>query len=435
MKKRTLGLGLVTLLASTVFIAGCGSNGDKGSSADKAEISLLIGKEEIATELDETIAKYNSSQDKYEVKVLPLAGQNINEKLTSLYAAKNAPVMMNMGVASDLALWEDKLLDLSDLPLVENIEQTYLDSGIVNGKQLGIPTTIEAFGFLYNKEVLDEAVGGDFDQNSIQSRSDLEDLIKKIEALDGKAALEISPMDWSLGAHFSNIMFTNQSDTTEGRHQFMTDMQDGKVDLAKNEVYNNWVDTFDLMKEHNAAKKSALSADYDSATLGLANGDIGLWFMGNWAMPQLLEANPDATYGILPVPISDEEGAYGNTQISIGVPQTWAIDASQSTEEQQAGAKDFLNWMYEDEEGQDYYVNKLGFIPINSSNKVEPKDSLSQSVLGYLQEDRGLEWMNAYYPPTAFPSMGASIQKYLGGEIDRDGLTEEIVNYWKNDSK
>jgi raffinose/stachyose/melibiose transport system substrate-binding protein len=43
--------------------------------------------------------------------------------------------------------------------------------------------------------------------------------------------------------------------------------------------------------------------------------------------------------------------------------------------------------------------------------------------------------MNAYYPPTAFPSMGASIQKYLGGEIDRDGLTEEIVNYWKNDSK
>lgn len=431
MKKRTLGIGLTMLVTTMLAIAGCGSvnNGDGGSG--KAEISLLIGKEEIAKELDETVAKYNSIQDNYEVKIMPLAGQNATERLTSLYASNNAPVMINMGVYSELAIWEDKLLDLSDMDLIGNIDKSYLEAGQVNGKQLGIPTTIEAFGFLYNKDVLDEAVDDDFDPDSIQSRGDLEDLMKRINALEGKSALEISPMDWSLGAHFTNIMFTNQSDKTEARHQFISDLQAGIVNLATNATYNEWLDTFDLMKEYNASAKSPLSADYDSATLALANGDIGLWFMGNWAMPQLKEANPDGNFGILPVPISEEPGAYGNTQISIGVPQTWAIDASQSTEEQQAGAKDFLNWLYEDEEGQDYYVNKLGFIPINSSNKVEPSDSLSQAVLKYLQEDRGLEWMNAQYPPTAFPSMGASLQKYLVDETDRTGLTEEIESYWK----
>src|SRR5699024_4909633 len=290
MKKKALGLA--TLLMSTLLISGCGSNEKGGESSDKAEVSLLIGKEEIAKELDETVEKYNSTQDNYEVKIIPLAGQNATEKLTSLYASKNAPVMINMGVYSEIEIWEDKLLDLSDLQLVKNIDDAYLDAGRVNGKQLGIPTTIEAFGFLYNKDVLDEAVGGNFDPDSIQSRSDLEELMKQIEDT-GKKALEISPMDWSLGAHFTNIMFTNQSDTTEERHQFIKDLQEGNVDLTNNKVYNEWLDTFDLMKEHNAATKSPLSADYDSATLGLANGDIGLWFMGNWAMPQLMEANPD----------------------------------------------------------------------------------------------------------------------------------------------
>lgn len=433
MKKRWKIL-IFGVILSALLLAGC-SGGGNSNSKGKTEVSLLIGKEEIAKELDETVEKYNDSQDKYTVKIIPLAGQNATEKLTSLYASKNAPVMINTGVYSELSQWKDKFLDLSDLPLVEGIDQQYLDAGTVDDKLIGIPTTIEAFGYLYNKDVLDEAVGGNFDPESITSRKDLEDLMGKIAKLEGKNAIEVSPMDWSLGAHYSNLLFTNQSEDADKRSTFMKEMQEGKVDLDSNQVYNNWVATFDLMKEYNAAKNGPLSADYDSATLGLANGDIGLWFMGNWAYPQLKEANPDANIGIMPVPMSDEENGYGNTQISIGVPQTWAIDASQSSEEQQEGAKDFLNWMYEDEEGQDYYVNKLGFIPISKHNKVEPEDELSKEVLKYLEEDKSLEWMNAHYPPTAFPAMGASLQKYLDNKIDKTGLATELEDYWKSSAE
>jgi ABC-type sugar transport system, periplasmic component len=420
------------VLTTTVLLTGCSSGG--GSSSGKTNVSLLIGKEEIAKELDETIAKYNSSQDKYNVKIIPLAGQNANEKLTSLYASKNAPVLINAGVYTDLTAWKDKFLDLSDMPLVQGIDQQYLNAGTVDGKLIGIPTTIEAFGLLYNKDVLDQAVNGDFDPDTIKSRKDLEELMTKIEAT-GKKALEISPMDWSLGAHFTNILFTNLSDDSAARKDFLKQMQEGKVGLADNQIFNDWMTTFDLMKEHNAAKSAPLSADYDSATLQLANGDTGLWFMGNWAYPQIKEANPDANIGIMPVPIKEESGAYGNTQISIGVPQTWTIDAEQSTKEQQDGAKDFLNWLYEDEVGQDYYVNKLGFIPISKHNKIEPNDTLSKSVLSYLQAGRDLEWMNAFYPPTAYPAMGASLQKYLDGKIDKAGLATEFVDYWKTSAK
>lgn len=436
MKKKLIGLGVLALAAS-VFLVGCGSGGKKagGDDSKKTEISMLIGKEEIAKELDETVEAYNSSQDKYQVKIIPLAGQNATEKITSLYASKNAPVIMNTGVYSELSQWQDKFLDLSDMEIVKHIDQKYLDAGTVDGKVIGLPTTIEAFGYLYNKDVLDEATGGDFDPDSITSRKDLEKLMTQIDKLKDKKAIEVSPMDWSLGAHYTNLLFTDQSDQAKERMAFMDGMKAGSETLSDNQVYKNWVDTFDLMKKYNTAAKSPLSADYDSATLGLANGDIGLWFMGNWAYPQLREANPDAKIGILPVPMSEEAGAYGNTQISIGVPQTWTIDGTQSSKEQQEGAKEFLTWLYEDEKGQDYYVNKMGFIPINDNAKVEPKDELSKQILQYLQDNRGLEWMNAHYPATAFPAMGASLQKYLGDEIDRTELAKELEDYWKSSAE
>lgn len=157
--------------------------------------------------------------------------------------------------------------------------------------------------------------------------------------------------------------------------------------------------------------------------------------MGNWAYPQLREANPDLNLGIMPVPMSNEAGGYGNTQISIGVPQTWAIDSEQSTVEQQEGAKDFITWLYTTQEGQECYVNKMGFIPINDNAKVEPSDMLSQQILQYLQEDKSLQWMNSEYPATAYPAMGASMQKYLAGEIDRTQLAEEITAYWTSLNK
>lgn len=433
MKNRFKAMMIGAVIIAAV-LAGC-SGGETSSKGNKTEVTMLIGKEEIAKELDETIDTYNKSQEKYTVKIIPLAGQNATEKLTSLYASKNAPVLINTGVYSELAQWEDKFLDLSDMPLVKNIDQQYLDAGTVNGKIIGIPTSIEAFGFLYNKDVLDKAVDGEFNPESITSRKDLEDLMKKIADLDGKKALELSPMDWSLGAHYTNLLFTDQADTTEQRQEFMTSMESGSTDLKDNKVYNDWVSTFDLMKKNNAAKKAPLSADYDSATLGLANGDIGLWFMGNWAYPQIKEANPDAKIGIMPVPMSDESNGYGNSQISIGVPQTWGIDKEQSSKEQQVGAKDFLNWLYEDAEGQEYYVNKLGFIPVSKSNKVEPKDELSKEVLAYLQEGKTLEWMNAHYPATAFPAMGASLQKYLDDRINQTELATELEEYWKTSGK
>ncbi|GJM71188.1 hypothetical protein HMSSN036_34040 [Paenibacillus macerans] len=290
--------------------------------------------------------------------------------------------------------------------------------------------SVEAFGFIYNKAVLDKVAGGSFDPSSVRTINDLKALFEKIEAA-GVTPITVTPLDWSLGAHFSNILFTDQSPDRETRHKFLADMKSGNVDLANNAVFNGWMDTLDLMKQYNKAKDAPLSAQYDEAPLQLADGEAAMWFMGNWAYPQLKEADPDGEYGFLPVPVSNNADDYGNSQISASVSLYWSIDKEQSTPEEQAAAKDFLNWMVSSEQGQDYYVNQFSAIPAFNNFKIMPEDSLSQSLLFYMDKQQTLEWMNLYFPPDGYPTMGATLQKYLTGNIDRAGVAKEYEEYWK----
>jgi raffinose/stachyose/melibiose transport system substrate-binding protein len=132
----------------------------------------------------------------------------------------------------------------------------------------------------------------------------------------------------------------------------------------------------------------------------------------------------------MPVPVNDSSGAYGNAQISIGVPAFIVVDAEQSTEAQQQGAIEFLNWLVTTEEGAGFYVDEFQFLPAYSTIEEPPADQLSQQILGYASDDAALEWMNSLYPADGWPTFGASMQKYLAGQADRAGLAGEFEAYW-----
>ena len=396
---------------------------------DKVQItSLGTIKGEITPAFEEAVEAFNSSQDQYEVSIIPLDGDPV-QRMTTLSASGNMPTLITMG--QEFGLFQENLCNVTD----EEFSQLAFDGTqadvTVDGSVFGMPVTIEAFGLLYNKAVLDEAVGGDFDATTINTRSALAELLSQVDALDStEAAVHVSPMDWSLGAHYTNVMFTNQSDTAEDRMAFLDSMKAGEVDLTENTVYNGWLDTLDLLLEHNQNAPSPLASDYDSGALSLGLGEVGFWFMGNWALPNLIEINPDIDYGILPVPISDDPEDYGNTQISIGVPSNLVIDCSQSTEEEQAGAIAFLNWFVTDPVGQDFWVNRFNFLPVFESFEIAPEDAMSQQILGYAADGLSLQWMNNQYPAGGWQDMGENMQRYLVGNVDRAGLSDALEGYW-----
>ncbi len=424
MKKRMIGF-LTAALA--VGIAGIAS-----SQTAKVKVTILgTLKPEIAPEFLDAVKSYNASQDKYEVVSIPMDGSPF-EKMTALYASGNAPTIM--GMSQEFPRFQKNLLDVSKTDFNKHALKGTTDFVKVGNKVYGMALTVEAFGLLYNKSVLDKATGSDFDADSINSRSSLKALLGKVAA-SGTSGMHISPMDWSLGAHMSNIFFTAQGKTHKQRLAFLENLKAGKISLMKNKVFIGWLDTVDLLRDYNQNKASPLAATYDDGALALGSGKAGLWFMGNWANPNLLQINAKNEYGVLPFPISDNPTTYGNTQISVGVPFYMVIDASQNDKNQQAGAVNFLNWMVMDKTGQDYYLNKMKFIPVFDTFKTKPSDPMSRQIQSYVQQGRTLEWMNSLYPPEGWPSMGAVMQKYLAGKSSRAEFARDLEDFWKTVKK
>lgn len=416
----------------TSLFAGCAPKAAAPApeAAKPVEISILSAKPEISAQLEAAIKDFEAANTGVTVTLIALNQQNPFEKQTSMYASGNAPTISHVEGINILKI-KDKLLDLAAEPWVPNAMEGTLGMATVDGMTLGMPVTVEGFGIIYNKAVCDKAVGGTFDPASIKTRSDLASLMEKIQA-SGVTPIHVSPMDWSLGAHLTNVMFSSQSKDSDARHKFLDDMKAGTVKLADNTVFNGWMETVDLMLKYNNIKEAPLDAQYESGPVALAKGEVGLWFMGNWSYPQLKEIDATGDYGFLPVPISDNAADYGNGQISVGVPMNWCIDKSQNTPEQQEAAKKFLSWLVNDPKGQDYVVNQFKFIPVFKNIALEATDPLAKSIQTYLADGRTLEWMNNFYPADGWSMMGASMQKYVAGKTDKAGLITELEAYWSS---
>jgi raffinose/stachyose/melibiose transport system substrate-binding protein len=131
--------------------------------------------------------------------------------------------------------------------------------------------------------------------------------------------------------------------------------------------------------------------------------------------------------GMMPVPQNTDDGS--NEKLVGGGSKYYFIDSSVSEEQQQA-AIDFLNWMAVDPEGQEFVTNTCALVSPYKSNTLEVSDPLSVSVKAYADAGNLIPNYN-FFPDDHITVVGALMQKYLGGELDREGLAEDLTEYWK----
>jgi raffinose/stachyose/melibiose transport system substrate-binding protein len=354
-----------------------------------------------------------------------------------MYAAKNAPtIMYTLQEIPDMA---DKVIDWKGTTLAKLAPSGLLAAANIGGKQVGVPSTAEAFGLLYNKSVLDAA---GIDPAKIKTRTDLEAAFKTLQS-KGKKAVHFSAIWWSLGAHFTNIFHANAASTHEGRLKVLDGLSAGTTKLSSNPVFQNWLATFDLLKKYNGSTVNLTDTEYDASIADLTSGDYGFLFQGNWTEPNLLQATPNGKYGIMSLPISTDAKAYGNDSIPVGVPGYFMVDKTYATKAQQAGAIDFLTWLYTSPAGQHHVADPatktgggMGFIPVYGNWKVAPTTYMSQVIAKYVAANKTLEWINTYYPAGLQEEVGkVSMQQYFTDKISATDLATAIENAWKGKPK
>lgn len=446
---RVVALGLVMMLTITM-LGGCrfgfASDPDDPNAEEKKEpidtstdtfeydaslngtnITLLNTKAEIQVALEEMGVEYEKKSGVH-VEVMPVSDDSPYTKMISLYNSGNPPTIAILDTTDVIALAEEKGVDMSEEKWVSEAEG-YLTK--INGKIYSFPLCIEGRGIIYNKTVIEKALGETFDPASITTLDEFQAFLDRLVENGIEKPVSMAKEDWSLGAHHLQYIYETYDGTSEGAQKVVEEIKAGTLDLNTYNRMSEFLDIFDVLKEYNVAKGDPLGADYDEMAIDLADGKTAFWFNGNWAWPNLVEAGAEETdeYGFLPYFMNNDKEDFANQMIQGAPSKQVMVDRQIATEKEQAAGRQFLNWIVFSEIGQQMLVKTCNIIPPFQNNPYEPSDPLSRDIYEKVHAQKAFS-ASVIVPNDHWAVLGAAMQKYLAGRSDRRELMESIQDYW-----
>ena len=442
-----VALGALTAAAVSGVRFGFASNPDDPNQVDEAEpidtsvdtfqydpslegtsITLLNSKAEIQNALVEMSAEFEKKSGVH-VEVMPVTdGDSPYTKVVSLYNSGNPPTMSILDTTDVIALAEEKAADLSNEAWLKEAEG-YLTE--VNGKVYSFPLCIEGRGIIYNKQVIEDTLGETFDPSSIRTLDDFVALLDRLVEAGMEHPVSLAMEDWSLGAHHLQYIYETYDGTSDGAAEVIQQIKDGELDLTTYDRMSQFLDMFDVLMKYNVAASDPLGADYDEMAIDLVDGKTAFWFNGNWAWPNLedADAEKDDAYGFLPYFMNNDPDDFVNCQIQASPSKQVMLDGVVATEKQLAAAKEFLNWIVYSEIGQQMLVKTCNIIPPFQNNPYEPSDPLSRDIYNHVHDGAAFN-ASAIVPNDHWSVLGAAMQKYLAQRSDRAELIASIEDYW-----
>lgn len=423
-----MALAAVMAVSLAACGGGSGDGGDGGSGdskggsggGDGVSITIFNSKSEVQDQFEE-MAKEYSEKTGVNVEVY-YSSDTVAAHLATRYSA-NDPYTLSMVDAKDVySLAAEHAVDLSDQEWVKNTD--YAIS--VDGKVVGFPMCIEARGVIYNADAIKNITGKDFNPDDYATLDAFNGLLEELVAGGMEAPTGIMKEDWSLAGHFLTETYEEQADV-EG---FIQKLYEGTADLANDAKWNAKMDTFDTLMKYNYAASSPVAAEREVSEQKIAEGEIAFMFGGNWDWSMINAYEYSENMGMMPVPQNTSDGA--NEKLVGGGSKYFFIDSSDNTsEEQRQAAKDFLNWLVMDPEGNAFMTEKCNLVPAYSNIDAAALDPLSSSVKKYADEGKLIPNYD-YLPDDHYSICGAAFQEYLAGQVDRAGFAEKLESYWSS---
>lgn len=410
-RKATLAITLAAAMAATAVPA---------MADDKVSITIFNSKMEIQSQFEEMAEKY-AEDNGINVEVY-YTNDTVSAHLATKYSSGN-PYTLAMVDAKDIySLAKDHAIDMSDQEWVKNTNYAIGIDDQING----FPMSVEARGLIYNADAIEAITGETFNPEDYKTLDSFKELIEQLKEGGMETPTGIMKEDWSLGGHFLSQVSEEQPDVEE----FITKLHEGEADLINNEKFNSLMDFFDVMKENNYAKDSAIAAEREVTEMMLAEGEIAFMYGGNWDWSVINAYDYTENMGMMPIPQNTDDGT--NEKLVGGGSKYFMIDSSDiTTDEQRQAALDFLEWLADSEEGQKFITEDCALVPAFTNNENEVADPLGKSVKKYADEGAMIDNYN-YMPDDHISLCGAIFQKYLAGQMDRAEFATEIEDYWKS---
>ena len=410
-RKSTLAITLAAAMAATAVPA---------MADDKVSITIFNSKMEVQSQFEEMAEKY-AEDNGINIEVY-YSNDTVAAHLATKYSSGD-PYTLAMVDAKDVySLAKDHAIDMSDQEWVKNTNYAIGIDDQING----FPMCVEARGLIYNADAIEAITGETFNPDDYKTLDSFKELIEQLKEGGMETPTGIMKEDWSLGGHFLSQVSEEQPDVEE----FITKLHEGEADLINDEKFNSLMDFFDVMKENNYAKDSAIAAEREVTEMMLAEGEIAFMYCGNWDWSVINAYDYTENMGMMPIPQNTDDGT--NEKLVGGGSKYFMIDSSDTTtDEQRQAALDFLEWLADSEEGQKFITEDCALVPAFSNNENEVADPLGKSVKKYADEGAMIDNYN-YMPDDHISLCGAIFQKYLAGQMDRAEFATEIEDYWKS---
>lgn len=398
------------LVAFIVILAGC------GNSSSAVKVTLVQNKGEIQTGMTELAQLYNEAQDKYEVEVLPVA--NDPGAMQAQIASSEAPTIFTTNGFAQIQQYKEFMAEIpTDDQLVGNAltgSTAMLEDG---DKLYGLPAWIEGFSYIVNEDILAEA---GVTKEDLATAKGLDAACKKIED-KGYQCINVPDEPYFIGGQPLNPALAQTEYET-----FIADVQSGKQKIEDNEYFQSWMEFMDVQKSHAG---TVIGTTYDDSTNAFATGKAAIIYNGNWVESILTTYDLSFKYSFVPMGVS------GNDKISSYVAVNWHINNKKSAEEQ-AGALDFLNWMYSDEASKTKIATEFGVVAPYQGFDTSLYGPLSAEVFEYYDAAKGLPLAISYLPEGYIDNdLNAIAEKYYDGQLTGEEYLAEITKSLATEGK
>lgn len=406
--RKNFKLLFMSLAIGVLALVGCG-NGEKGSSKDgTVTLELFSNKSESINTYKAMIQEFEEENPTIKIKLdaPPEAETVLKTRLTK----NDMPDIMSIGGNSTYGELgrAGVLYDFSDAEVLKSIQPSYVDMiGRLVGSDeegiYGVPYVSNANTVIYNK--------AKFEELGMSVPSTWDEFVALLET--AKAADE-TPIYFTLKDAWTAMIPWNALGGNLASENFAEDKTNGDASFVAD--YEEVADKILTLTEY--GHKDNLGVAYGDGNNAFAKGNGVFYLQGNWAIPEILKANPDLELGVFAMPVTNNPE---ENKLVSGVDVLLTMGSDTKHEEE---ALKFIEFMTEKEMAKRYIDEQKAFSAVEG---VYQEDPIFEGIKTNFENDQITSFPDHYYPA----GMGVEniIQEFLIKK-DKEVFLKKMDNEW-----
>jgi raffinose/stachyose/melibiose transport system substrate-binding protein len=401
--KRLLVLLLILLLLCMTVI-GCNSQTSSGS--DVTEIEFFSNKSENITILKELIEKFEKEHPN--IKVRFVAPPDADTVIRTRVAKDSLPDVIALGVFRDIAK-AGVLRNLADEEITKNIQPAYLDiiateNDLTEDEVIGLPYSVNANGLIYNKDKL-KKLGFNGPPKT------WDEFITMLDTAKEKGEI---PIQFTLKDSWTGLIFFNSLAANLQSENFAKEKDEKQTTFQKE--YSVVADRMLQLLDYGHTDNFGRS--YVDGSSDFAKGEGVFYLQGNWAIPEILKANPEANIGMTAFPTSDNES---QNKLVTGVDMTLLMPKNAKHPKE---AMTFISFLFEPENVRTYIENQNMFATIDN---VFQENEYLKDLEPFFENNQVIGYPDHAYPQGLKPEN--FLQEYLISK-NKEAFLKKMDKEW-----